>query len=175
MKQQGIHEIRILAEDEQSLYTPLSPDDEFSEPVKTYIRSKLLGYNLKHQLKLTVISSSPLDEEKFKSATANWVKDEKAVFDRKERYSTILPTVMFIIGGLVVVLMSLLRKYFDPIEYAVIVIIGTAVMGRGVTNWYEHVPAIRTRKWLTNEIEKTSTIVFEYEDHSSVKTKTFQV
>ena len=32
--------IRIAVSDEQDLYTPLSPEDEFNDTVKTYIKSK---------------------------------------------------------------------------------------------------------------------------------------
>lgn len=164
MKKQEVNNIRLIVKDEQDLYTPLSPDDEFSDPVKSYIRSKALNADYKQPVKLTVISSSPLDEEKFRSAAANWVREEKTAFELNAKQSTKLPTAMFIIGGLVVIIVSLLKQHFEPLTYAIILIIGTAVIGKGVTNWYEHVPAIRARRWLTEEVEKKSTIVFEYEN-----------
>ena len=162
MKLQKENNINLLVKDEQSLYTPFSPVAEFNEPVKSYIRSKILLHDYKQQIKLTVISSSPLDEEKFRSAAANWIEDEIALFAQDEKNSTHLPTAMFIIGVLIIILVSLLKQYFEPLTYAIILIIGTAVAGKGVTNWYEHVPAIKARKWLSEEIDKTSTIEFEY-------------
>ena len=68
MKLQKENNIRLLVKDEQSLYSPFSPDAEFSEPVKSYIRAKTLGDDFKQQIKLTVISSAPLDEERFRTA-----------------------------------------------------------------------------------------------------------
>ena len=162
-----VKNIRLLVKDEQSLYTPFSPDDEFSEPVKTYIRSKALGDDYKQQIKLTVISSAPLDEDKFRSASANWIEEEKALFEQNEKRATQLPTAMFIIGALIIILVTLFKSYFEPLTFAIILIIGTAVIGKGVTNWYEHVPAYKAKKWLATEIDKTSTIEFLYEDDNS--------
>ena len=164
MKLQKENNIRLLVKDEQSLYSPFSPDAEFSEPVKSYIRSKTFGDDYKQQIKLTVISSSPLDEEKFRSSASKWVEEEKAVFEQNYRRFIHLPRAMFIIGVLIIILVSLLKPYFEPLTHAIILIIGTAVAGKGVVNWYEQVPAIRARKWMTEEINNTSTIVFEYTD-----------
>lgn len=164
MKLQKENNIRLLVKDEQSLYSPFSPDAEFSEPVKSYIRSKTLGDDFKQQIKLTVISSAPLDEDRFRTAAANWVKDEKAGFEQDYKRYIHFPRAMFIIGVLIIILVSLLKPYLDPLTHAIILIIGTAVAGKGVVNWYEQVPAIRARKQLTKEIDKTSTIVFEYGD-----------
>ena len=90
--------------------------------------------------------------------------DEKAGFEQDYKRYIHFPRAMFIIGVLIIILVSLLKPYLDPLTHAIILIIGTAVAGKGVVNWYEQVPAIRARKQLTEEIDKTSTIVFEYGD-----------
>jgi len=116
---------------------------------------------------LTVISSSPLDEERFRSAIANWIKDEKTLFIRKEKQSVQLPSAMFIIGASIIILITLLRQFIELLTYAVILIIGTAVLGRGVTNWYEHTLGIKAKKWLLSELNKTNVIVFQNDERNS--------
>lgn len=160
--QKDVKNINLLVKDEQDLYTPFSPEDEFNENVKQYIRSQAVGLDFHQQLQLTVISSSPLDEDKFRSAVANWIDQEKALFTLEEKNSTRLETAMFVVGALIIILVSLLKQYFEPLTYAIILIIGTAALGKGVTNWYEHVPGIKAKKWLINEFEKANMIVFEY-------------
>ena len=66
-----------------------------------------------------------------------------------------------------IILTTLLRHFIEPLTYAVIVIIGTAVLGRGVTNWYEHTLGIKAKKWLLNELQKTNTIVFQNDERNS--------
>lgn len=162
MEQQIVNNIRLLVNDEQSLYTPFSPDDELSEPVKSYIRSKVIGHDYRQEIKLTVISSSPLDEEKFKSAIANWIEDERAVFEQNEKQSTTLTSAIFIIGVSIIILLSLLKQHLEPLTAAIILIIGTGLTAKGVQRWYEQVTTFKAKKWLTAEKGKKSTIVFEY-------------
>ncbi len=50
--------IRLVVDDEQALYTSFSPEDEFDEPVKTYIRSKAAG---KDQTKSINLNPVPYD------------------------------------------------------------------------------------------------------------------
>jgi hypothetical protein len=75
--------IRLVVDDEPKLYTPLSPEDEFNEPVKAYIRSKIAGKDDCQSISLTVMSRDLLNEEKFRSAVSNWIRDEKAVFRKR--------------------------------------------------------------------------------------------
>ena len=72
---------------------------------------------------------------------------------------------MFIIGALIVVLMLLFKSHIDPVTYAVILIIGTAITGRGVTNWYEKVPSLKAKKWLAEGLKSNNTIKFEVRDN----------
>ncbi|MCR5034606.1 MAG: hypothetical protein K6B42_04195 [Clostridia bacterium] len=167
MAQQETNIIRLVVEDEQSLYSPFSPDCEFNENVKQYIRSKASLGDYRQPMELIVISSSPLDEERIRSAIANWVKDEKTLFIRKEKQSTQLPSAMFIIGASIIILITLLRQFIEPLTYAVILIIGTAVLGRGVTNWYEHTLGIKAKRWLISELNKTNMIVFRIDERNS--------
>ena len=72
--------VRLVVDDEQKLYTPFNPDDEFSEPVKAYIRTKITGKEDHQSISLTVMSHDPVNEERFRSAVSNWIRAEKALF-----------------------------------------------------------------------------------------------
>jgi len=74
---------------------------------------------------------------------------------------------MFIIGASIIILITLLRQFIELLTYAVILIIGTAVLGRGVTNWYEHTLGIKAKKWLLSELNKTNVIVFQNDERNS--------
>ena len=74
--------ISIVVENEQELYTSLSPEDEFNDSVKSYIRSKITGGGMKRYVGLTVISRTPIDEDRFRSAVSNWARDEKEALDK---------------------------------------------------------------------------------------------
>ena len=69
--------IRLVVDDEQALYTSFSPEDEFDESVKSYIRSKAASKDQTKSISLTVISKEPMDEERFRAAVSNWIRDER--------------------------------------------------------------------------------------------------
>ena len=77
--------ISILVDDEQTLYSSFSPEPEFAEPVKIYIRSKLADERYMKGIRMTVISQKPIDEERFRAASANWIRTEKTVFRVQEK------------------------------------------------------------------------------------------
>lgn len=164
MKQQKLNNVTLVVEDEQSLYTPFSPDSEFNENVKQYIRSKFFDMDLRQDLRLTVISSSPLDEERFRSAAAVWIEEERAKYRVEEQNSVRLQRALFLIGATIVVVSTILKPHIEPLTFAVILIIGTAILGKGVTNWYEDVPALKARRWLLKEAEKKDTVLFEVKE-----------
>ena len=77
---------------------------------------------------------------------------------------------MFIIGASIIILITLLRQFIELLTYAVILIIGTAVLGRGVTNWYEHTLGIKAKKWLLSELNIISVItefIFQFSGSQS--------
>ena len=83
-------EIRLVVEDEKTLYSSFSPEAEFSEPVKAYIRSRMAVGNYRQRVDLTVISREPVDEERFRTAVSNWIGFEKAAFRKRWRDTLIM-------------------------------------------------------------------------------------
>ena len=154
--------IRLVVNDEQTLYTPFSPDPEFTEPVKAYIRTKLADEKYTNGISLTVISPKPIDEERFRSATASWIRDEKASF-RQEDKSTYLTLLGALIFGSIMLLMCIyLEKTIDVLQYSLMPIMGSLALGKAAGILVEDLPMIKARKWIFEEIEHNNVITFEY-------------
>ena len=80
MKENKPVNIKIKVDDEETLYTPFTPDPDLNYHIKAYIKTKSAGIDYKSTIALTVISKSHIDEDKFMTAIANWISDEKAIF-----------------------------------------------------------------------------------------------
>ena len=122
--------IRLVVDDEQSLYSPFSPEDEFNDSVKGYIRSKMITGGFKRYAGLTVISRKPIDEDRFRLAITNWVRDEKEVFksDRKETLRLMIGMLIF--GSLLVVFNIKLQQKFEVARYSLVPIMGSLSLSR---------------------------------------------
>ena len=112
MDQTGPKSISLVVNNEESLYTPFSPEAEFTELVKAYIRSKLADEKYLQGISMTVFAQEPIDEERFRTASANWIRSEKTVFKTQER-NTIRMLIGTLVFGSIMILMCLhiwLRK-----------------------------------------------------------------
>ena len=155
--------IKLIVDDEQSLYVSFSPEDEFSDSVKSYIRSKLSdGMHSRQGINMTVISRKPIDEERFRSAVSNWIRDEKASFRRKERETRIALIGGLIFGSLLLILSIAIEKQVDVLKYSLLPIMGSLALGKAASILAVDVPTIRVQRWFFNEIEEKSVITFEY-------------
>ena len=162
MKQKEYLNIKILVKDEQDLYMRFSPADEFSDSLKRYIRSKTACADQDQHIKLEVTSSAPLDQERFRSAAANWINEEKALFRQEFKRNNLSQIRMLILGIVFIIIGMLLESYINmmPLIYMAITTIGSFGLGRAVAAWIEQLPENRKMLQLTNEMEKTSLIEF---------------
>ena len=135
--------IKLIVDDEQSLYVSFSPEDEFSDSVKSYIRSKLSdGMHSRQGIDMTVISRKPIDEERFRSAVSNWIRDEKESFNKREKETRISLIGGLVFGSLLLILSIVMEQRVEVLKYSL--------------------PTIRVERWFFTEIEKNSVITFEY-------------
>ena len=88
MKEKEIKDITVIVNDENSLYVPYSPESIFSEGIKSYIRSKTTEANSGNGIRLIVKSPSAMDEERFRTAVKNWIREEGALFTREEKITS---------------------------------------------------------------------------------------
>ena len=97
MEQRKYKDVKLIVNDEDSLYMPFSDGDEFAFSVRDYIKAKYAGAEIGDLLRLTVVSAVPIDEDRFRSAVSNWIVDEKLKFRQEEK-----TTNRMLIGFLVI-------------------------------------------------------------------------
>jgi len=163
MESNDLYSIMLQVTDEQSLYQPLNPEDEFSAGVKQYIRSKAVCINKKQSLKLVVISPDALNQERFKSAVMNWIHEEKTRFRQETDRNYFVQVRMLITGILFILLGSFWKNHIgdESLMHIVISAIGSFGLGRAVAAWIERLPENTMTLRLINEMEATSLIEFK--------------
>ena len=145
--------IKLVVNDEQTLYNAFSPEDEFSEPVKSYIKSKIASADRCRSFNMTVLSREPIDEERFRSAVSNWTHEKKTI-------RTLIGMLIF--GSIMLVLTLSLQKQIVELKYSLMPIMGTLALNNAVTIIIKDMPDISVKKWILNEMEKHNVITFEY-------------
>jgi hypothetical protein len=153
--------IRIVVEDEEALYTKLSPEDEFNDSVKSYIRGKITGRGLNRYTGLTVTSRKPIDEDRFRSAVSNWVRDEEDVFksDRYEKVCLLIGLLLF--GSALVVFGIKLQDKYEVARYSLVPIMGSLSLSRATGILVIDLPLLSSKIKLLKRVESGSMITFE--------------
>jgi hypothetical protein len=153
--------IRIVVEDEEALYTKLSPEDEFNDSVKSYIRAKITGRGFNRYTGLTVISRKPIDEDRFRSAVSNWVRDEEDVFksDRYEKVCLLIGLLLF--GSALVVFGIKLQDKYEVARYSLVPIMGSLSLSRATGILVIDLPLLSSKIKLLKRVESGSMITFE--------------
>lgn len=167
MDHTGRTDIRLIVEDEQSLYTTFSPEDEFEQSVKSYIKSKLIGKEDKKNISLTVVSRKPMDEERFRSAVSNWTREETRMY-KKEEKETLRTLIGLLIFGSVIIVMSIaLETHHSVVKYSLMPIMGSLALTEAARIIIINMPTIRIGKWLVGQMENHKVVSFEYNDKNS--------
>ena len=156
--------VRILVTDEALLYSPYSPDDEFHSDLKLHIRSKMSVGNYDRRVKLTVISRVRLDEERFRRAAADWVREEQALFARKYTETIRLLIGLLAVGSIMILLCLGFHTQSSVLRYSILPVMGSMALTRAGALLIIDLPTVRATKWLIGELEHNSEIVFEYDD-----------
>lgn len=164
MDHQKQDSIKLVVKDEQALYTPFSPEDEFSESVKSHIRSSLSTADRYRSFQLTVISPEPIDEVRFRSAMENWTRNENILFRKTERNTILMLIAMLIFGSIMLVLTMSLEKKIVELKYSLMPIMGTIALNNAVTILIKDMPIISAKRWIIKEMGKNNVIRFEYQN-----------
>ena len=145
--------IRIVVEDEEALYTKLSPEDEFNDSIKSYIRAKISGRGFNRYTGLTVISRKPIDEDRFRSAVSNWVRDEEDVFksDRYEKVCLMIGLLLF--GSALVVFGIKLQDKYEVARYSLVPIMGSLSLSRATGILVIDLPLLSSKIKLLKRVE----------------------
>jgi hypothetical protein len=161
MDQSEQKDITLVVDDEQALYTKFSPEHEFNESVKSYIKSKAAGKGDHQSISLTVVSQGPVDEERFRAAVANWIRDEKAVFGRVEKDLIRTLVGLLVFGSIMIVLSMALQQRFELLKYSLIPILGSLALSKAAGILVLKMPVSAANKRLIHEMEENSVIKFE--------------
>ena len=153
--------IKLIVEDEQALFSTFSPEDEFNESVKGYIRSKITGGGLKRYTGLTVVSRKPIDEDRFRSAVSNWVRDENEAFRRDRRGIIRMAIILLIFGSVLVVFNIKLQETFEVARYSLVPIMGSLALSRATGILIIDLPTISSRIKALKRAEMGSVVTFE--------------
>ena len=157
----GSADIRLFVENEQDLYLSFSPKDEFNTGVKEYIRLKAACADYNSNIRLIVTCSAPIDEERFRSAVANWILEEKVIFRQESKVTHRMLIGMLVIASVFITLSLSLAQHFSVLSYTIIPVLGTVALSRAAVICLTDVPINKAKQRLLNEWEKNSVIVFE--------------
>ena len=163
MKQEELLNITLVVDDEQSLYTKFSPEADFCDSVKSYIRSKVAAKVDGQGICMTVRSRTPLDEARFRSAISSWISDEKAIFQKVERDLLRALASLLIVGSVMIVLSLSLEKLVEVLKYSLIPILGSLALSKAAGIMIINMPINSRNKKLLREMEEESRITFEYD------------
>lgn len=152
--------IQLIVDDEEALYAGFSPEDEFDEAVKAYVRSKVADKGRHQGISMTVVSQKPMDESRFRTAVSNWIRDERAMFRRTERETLITLFGSLAFGSLMIVLSVVLGQQYAVLEYSLIPIMGSLALGKAASIMAMTLPINSANKKLLSEMEDASTITF---------------
>ena len=164
MSEKDIKDIKVVVTDEKSLYIPYSPESEFNEGLKSYIRSKVAELSSGSGIRLIVMSPSAMDEEKFKTAIRNWTRDQKAVFAREDKITSRTLISLLVFASFFIILSMYLSKYDNVFSYTIIPVLGSVALGRAAGMFISELPVSKGKKHYLDIVEKNSTIVFECVD-----------
>ena len=158
----GQSNIWLVVDDEQALYTPFSPENEFSEAAKQYIRSKIATKDIRHSISLTVMSRDPLNKERFRSAVSNWVRDEKAIFQKTRKELIRMLVERLILGSALILLSLALQKQFEVLKYSLIPVMSSLALSKAAGVLILDLPTNARYIKLLKVIEENSATTFEY-------------
>ncbi len=152
MDQHASDTVTLIVRDEDSLYTPFSPDGEFSDSVKRYIVSKVSPANHDYAIRMRVISSVPLDEERFREAVRSWVSAEKKAFSQESKVSRRMLIGMLAVASAFIFLSIFMQTRIEVLKYTIIPVLGSVALGN------------RAKRQMIDQIEQNSTIEFIVKD-----------
>ncbi|MBR2390730.1 MAG: hypothetical protein IKA94_08055, partial [Mogibacterium sp.] len=146
MEQRKYKDVKLIVNDEDSLYMPFSDGDEFAFSVRDYIKTKYAGAELGDLLRLTVVSAVPIDEDRFRSAVSNWIVDEKLKFRQEEKTTNRMLIGFLVIASFFIILSLRLESQIDVLAYTIIPVLGSVSLGRAAGICLTDLPSNKARK-----------------------------
>ncbi|MBR2836149.1 MAG: hypothetical protein IKE43_10660 [Coriobacteriales bacterium] len=161
MTLEGVNDIKLVVNDEDRLYTPLSPEIEFDQGIKNYIKSKIEIAGYRNNIRLTVISHSAIDEDKFRSAVVKWAQDERSLYHQEAKTLTHMLIGMLILASLFIILGIILVQQSQTFSYTIIPVLGSIALGKAAGICVVDLPINKAKLKMLEKLDKNSPVVFE--------------
>ena len=108
--------------------------------------------------------SVPIDEDRFRSAVANWVQEEKLKFRQEEKTTNRMLIGFLVIASLFIILSLQLEKRVEALSYTIIPVLGSVALGRAAGICLTDLPINRAKRQMINDMENNSPIIFELQE-----------
>ena len=112
---------------------------------------------------MTVISQKPIDEERFRAASAYWIRTEKTVFRVQEKNTVRMLFGTLVFGSIMLILCLSLGKNIDVLQYSLMPIMGSLALSKAASILVLDMPIIRAKRWILDGIEQKNFITFKYD------------
>ena len=124
-----MQEIALNVTNEEQLYNSFDPQRNLlNEEVKSYLLSEVQIEGRMDGINLEVRSTTPIDEERFKSSIRRWIEEEEQSIRVTRRRNVIQQAWMFGSGVLFIVLSLLLQPVVNVVWFTVLSTIGAFSM-----------------------------------------------
>ena len=160
MEKEKRQEIILLVDNEKDLYTPFSPEYEFSDQVIAYITSKMEGMHSQN-LVLKVVSEVPVNEEHFRAAVRSWIEAGEAQLERERKRNIIKQAWMFGAGAAFIAISLLLEKSIPVLPYTILSTIGAFSIWEASSVWIIQRPKNRLKKRMISRLKRDGSVEFE--------------
>ena len=150
-------EIQIKVDNEEELY------NKFDE-TKSTLNSKLISYieenlnkkNVFDNLIIIVTSPSNIDENQFKKAFEQYVKDKILLNQKRNRFNKLKQIRLLIIGFIFIIISTIIATLFNSVIYTIISTIGSFAIWEASNIWIvENMDSKIEKKILTSLLKAT--------------------
>ena len=161
MSNKGFKNVTLQVDNEQNLYNSLSPEPEFTIGVIAYVKSRIIGKDVLGDVRITVVSEKPIDEEKFRIAAGNWVQRERELLQQENKRLSFIQALMLGLSVLFLLVHVMLESVLGDMPYDFFATIGTFCMGQTVAILVTEIPKNRIKKSFLRLIAGEYELVFE--------------
>ena len=154
-------DIRIKINDEDELFNPFNPEDEFSDEVKGFITAQLESLEHPDSITFTFISPVPLDRERVELARIRWNNDLQESIKREKKVNRFKQLWFLTVGAVFIIVDLLLADYFNTIIEVALSTFGAFCLEEVAYIWIVDYPRLRLLKTILRVLAKTETVRYE--------------
>ena len=156
-----MQDIALNVTNEEQLYNSFDPQRNLlNEEVKSYLLGEVQIEGRMDGINLEVRSTTPIDEERFKSSIRRWIEEEEQSIRVTRRRNVIQQAWMFGSGVLFIALSLLLQPVVNVVWFTVLSTIGAFSMWEAASIWIVQNPKLRLRKHAVKRLDSELALRF---------------